>query len=260
MEIVDIAGLVISIIAVVFTLTYIIANRIKDASIVDIIWGAVQVIVAIVLLLLVDGTSYVRLLVSLYIVLWGVRLAWHIGSRKLGEPEDKRYQNFRKEWGDTYWWRSILQIYVLQGLLASVMALPLIVVAHPENAQFTDHTWWVAIGSLVWWYGFLFEAIGDWQLRQFIKTKKAGEIMTDGLWQYTRHPNYFGEVTQWWGLWIILVPLAYGWWALATPILITFLILKVSGITMLEKRYKDNKKYQEYKKRTSPFIPMPPKS
>ena len=101
------------------------------------------------------------------------------------------------------------------------------------------------IGSLIWWYGFIFEAVGDWQLRRFIRNpKNKGKVMDQGLWRYTRHPNYFGEVTQWWGLWIIVLPMMGGSYAVVSPLLITFLILKVSGIKMLEAKYDKKKSYQ----------------
>ena len=109
--------------------------------------------------------------------------------------------------------------------------------------------------------GFGFEAIGDWQLSNFLKNRKrSNQIMQYGLWRYTRHPNYFGEISQWWGIWLIVVTLDYGWLATISPLVITFLLLKVSGITMLERKYKKNKEFQKYKKRTSALIPMPPRN
>lgn len=261
MEISEVVTIAAASIAVLFLFVYVVASIIKDASIIDIAWGVAQIVIAGSLLVVVDENySFVRILVSMYAIAWGVRLALHIGSRKIGEPEDKRYQKWRKDWGETYWWRSILQVYVLQALLALLMSAPVIVVSLASNLSAVESTWLVAVGSAVWWYGFIFETLGDWQLRQFLKTKKKGEIMTSGLWQYTRHPNYFGEVTQWWGLWLIVASLDYGLFALVSPLLITVLILKVSGITMLEKRYDDDKAYQKYKKKTSAFFPLPKQS
>lgn len=117
------------------------------------------------------------------------------------------------------------------------------------------------VGLFIWLVGYFFEVIGDWQLDRFINSKPAlGEILSSGLWKYTRHPNYFGEVTMWWGVWLMIAPLPMSYFALISPLMITFLILKVSGIPMLEKSFSDNQNFQEYKKRTSAFFPLPPKT
>ena len=117
------------------------------------------------------------------------------------------------------------------------------------------------IGILIWCVGYFFETVGDWQLDKFIKSKpEPGEILTSGLWKYTRHPNYFGEVTMWWALWLMVASLPMGYLALVSPIVITFLILKVSGIPMLEEKYAGNPKFEEYKKSTNAFFPSFPKS
>jgi steroid 5-alpha reductase family enzyme len=114
------------------------------------------------------------------------------------------------------------------------------------------------LGILIWTFGFFFESVGDFQLSRFIKSKKGG-IMKSGLWKYTRHPNYFGEVIQWWGIWLIALSVSYGWVSVIGPLLITFLILKVSGIPLLEKKMEENDEFREYKKNTSMFFPLPPK-
>ena len=151
---------------------------------------------------------------------------------------------------------------MLQGLLAVVIAAPVLVAHHDSNdSLLNENIWLTVIGSTVWWVGFLFESIGDWQLTKFIGNKKnKGKVMTTGLWKYTRHPNYFGEVTMWWGLWLIVAPLNGGITAIISPLTITFLLLKVSGIPMLEKKYEKKKAFQAYKKKTSAFFPLPPKS
>ena len=119
--------------------------------------------------------------------------------------------------------------------------------------------WLDFLGIAIWIFGFYFEAIGDWQLSKFIQDPEKTGIMKEGLWKYTRHPNYFGEVTQWWGIWLIALSTKYGLPSILGPLAITFLILKVSGIPPLEKKYADNEDFKKYKKKTSKFIPLPPK-
>ena len=120
--------------------------------------------------------------------------------------------------------------------------------------------WLLIVGFVIWAIGFCIEVLSDWQLDEFIKHKKKGEVMDKGLWKYSRHPNYFGEVTLWWGIWVISLSINPVWWSVIGPLTITFLILFVSGVPMLEKSMKKNKNFREYSKRTSIFIPLPPKA
>ena len=246
---------------------YLISLKLRDTSIVDIAWGLGFTVIATVLLG-ASGDSPVLQLMSVLVYLWGFRLALHIYARKAGKPEDWRYANWRQQWGSTHWWRSFLQVFLLQTLLMLIIATPLLVAAAAPDVAVTSIAW---LGLIVWVVGFYFEAVGDLQLSRFIRKKKrteskkrrkhakSKEIMTSGLWCYTRHPNYFGEITQWWGLWLIATTLPYWWLAIISPLTITFLLLKVSGITMLEKKYDDNKEYQKYKQRTSALFPLPPR-
>jgi steroid 5-alpha reductase family enzyme len=153
--------------------------------------------------------------------------------------------------------RSFLQVYLLQGFFMWVISLPIIVVSTVKN-QTTSPL--ILAGSIIWLVGFLFESIGDYQLMLFVKRKQnKSDIMQKGLWKYTRHPNYFGEVLVWWGIFIMVLPLQYGIWAIMSPITISFLLLYVSGIPMLEAKYEHNQVFQAYKKRTSAFFPMLPR-
>lgn len=161
---------------------------------------------------------------------------------------------------------------MLQGIFMMIISAPIIVAAAAEN---TDITALAIAGSVIWLVGFYFEAVGDYQLTKFLKKKqevpakakkgkkgkrkKGPEFMTNGLWRFTRHPNYFGEVTQWWGLWVVVVGSSYGLYAVVSPLAITWLLLKVSGIPMLEKKWEDNKEFKKYKKRTNAFFPGPPR-
>jgi steroid 5-alpha reductase family enzyme len=245
---------VVAAILVYMTSWFIYAKQHKDLSVVDIAWG--MGFVSVSLGLLIVHHSLTQLIMTLFVGIWGVRLAVHIAQRKAGMPEDWRYTEMRKTWGKHVNIRSYFQVFVLQGILMSLIALPIIISA-TEVIPVGKYT---LIGSLIWVAGFLFEAIADSQLAAFVAHRKKPEaIMTSGLWRYSRHPNYFGEAAQWWGLWVIIITSQYEWLGIISPILITLLLLFVSGIPMLEKKYKHNELYQAYAKKTSKFIPLPPK-
>ncbi len=241
------------------TLSWAISYYIKDSSIADVAWGLFFVNVAIDLLFQVHHRTPVQYLVSALVIVWGFRLAMHIGNRRFRKPEDFRYAAWRKQWGKNFEVRSYFQNFLMQGTLALVISASVIVAAHATHSNGRLHPWQF-IGVAIWLVGFTFEAVGDWQLSQFVKKRKDKDaIMQGGLWRYTRHPNYFGEVTQWWGIWIIILGLPLGWFALISPLTITALILFVSGIPLLERKYKKNKQFQAYARRTSAFFPLRPK-
>ena len=226
-------------------------------DIADVAWG-LGFILAAAVSLWAGGIYPLRgLLVSALVLVWGIRLAAHIHSRDRGKGEDKRYRKWREEWGKWFVLRSFLQVFMLQGVLLVMVALPVIFVnqAPPTPLGLLD-----LLGLTIWLAGFTFETVGDRQLLNFIRDPaNKGKLMTSGLWRYTRHPNYFGEVTLWWGIWLMTLALPGGWLTILGPITITFLILQVSGIPMLEKHYEDRADFQEYKRRTSAFFPLPPK-
>ncbi len=225
----------------------------KDNSIVDIAWGIGFILVAILTFFL--GTEFVvrHILVTVLIFLWGSRLTTHIAIRNKGKGEDFRYAKWRKNWGKWFFIRSFFQIYMLQGLLLLIIAYPVMFINHSEDPGIT---FFEILGLIIWLTGFFFEAVGDYQLLKFKeKAENKGKIITQGLWRYTRHPNYFGETAMWWGIFLIALSLKNGWTAILSPLTITFLLLKVSGISMLEKKYVGNKQYEEYAKRTSAFFP-----
>lgn len=234
------------------------ALRLKDNSIVDIAYG-VALVLSCGAAFLVYGNGHPRQwLVIALISIWGLRLACHIFLRKQGEGEDFRYRQWREEWGDTFIWRSFLQIFMLQGAIIFLVSLPALLVI---NAPGHKLGLFDSLGILVWLIGFGFEAIGDWQLLCFKrKPENRGKIIQSGLWRYTRHPNYFGEALLWWGLFLIALKVPYGAVAVLSPLLINFLLLKVSGIPMLEAKYRDNPHFSAYKERTNAFFPWFPKS
>ena len=237
-----------------FIATFVIATAVKNNGIVDIIWGLGFVLISGIVYLSAPSLSTTT--VMILTTAWGVRLATHIGMRNLGQKEDFRYAQWRKDWGK--WWliRSFLQVYLLQWVFMQLVSVPIIL----SSAGGVVSQMWLLAGVAIWLVGFYFEAIGDYQLTVF-KSKKAskGKLMTTGLWRYTRHPNYFGEATLWWGIALIAYVASGNPLAFLGPITIDFLLLKVSGIPMLEAKYKGRKDWAAYARRTSAFFPLPPK-
>ncbi len=235
---------------------FVISILLKRNDIADIAWGLGFVAVVIFLFITQAATKQSGV-VYILTIFWGMRLAIHIGVRTKGKPEDFRYKKWRDEWGKYFVLRSYLQVYLLQGFFMWIICVPIILVSMAKNQPISP---FIFVGLIIWLIGFAFESIGDYQLMQFIKYKQnKSDIMQTGLWKYTRHPNYFGEVLVWWGIFIMVLPQEYGLWAIISPITISFLLLYVSGIPMLEAKYKDNVAFQEYKKRTSEFFPRVPK-
>jgi steroid 5-alpha reductase family enzyme len=206
-----------------------------------------------------DGFAARRLLVVACVSLWAVRLAWHIGRRNVGHGEDFRYAAWRTQYGPRWWWFSYFKVFLLQGVIAWIVAMPLFYAITSEGpARLTLWDW---AGAAIFAIGFLFETIGDEQLRQFkANPGNRGAVMNRGLWRYTRHPNYFGEAVLWWGLGMIGVA-AGGWVGLVGPAIITFLLIRVSGVAMLEKTLKTTKAgYAEYIASTPAFWPGRPRA
>lgn len=229
----------------------------KRNDVADVAWGLGFVGMAWASFILSDDTSIRGLIVSLLVTLWGSRLALHIHRRNKGKTEDYRYLAWRKEWGRWFYFRSFLQVYMLQGVLLFLIVVPVVLINTNAGSGLGLLD---IVGLLIWLVGFYFEAVGDAQLARFLKDPaNKGKIMQDGLWAYTRHPNYFGEVTQWWGIWLLALAVPLGWLGIIGPLTITILILWVSGIPLLEKKMKDNPEFAAYKKRVSMFFPLPPK-
>ena len=220
-------------------------------DIVDVAWGLGFVLVAWASYFL--GAGHLKsLLSSIPVTLWGLRLAYHTGIRMIGRPEDSRYAAWRTAWTTYFYLRSFVIVYMLQGFLLMIIALP-VIAAHLTSYQ-CGYLW--PIGLAIWVIGFACEVVADWQLKHFISQQQNhGKVCDVGLWRYSRHPNYFGEVTLWWGMYLLCLPHDYYVITLVGPLAITFLILYVSGVPMLEKEFENNQDYQLYKKRTSAFIP-----
>lgn len=243
-----------ALVALIFmTTVFIIAMILKDNSIVDIFWGLGFIVLTAYSLWQTDSTDYKKILVSSMVVIWGMRLAIHIYLRNRGRGEDFRYANWRRTW-KFFVFRSFLQIFMLQGLFMLVIVWPVLHVNHGPSVEFGMID---IAGMLIFLTGFLFEAIGDYQMVAFKKeASNAGQLITTGLWKYTRHPNYFGEALLWWGIWLMAVPVVNGIFTVISPLAITLLLRYVSGVPMLEKKYEGRADWEEYKAKTPVFVPF----
>jgi steroid 5-alpha reductase family enzyme len=234
--------------------------RLRDVSIADICWGPGFALLAWIYCLAPGGAPGPRPLVAAALVtLWGFRLAVHIATRRRGAGEDPRYQAMRAARGPAFWWQSLFVVFSLQAALLWFVALPLLVVARmPQPSTLTAAD---LLGLLLFLTGFAFEAVGDAQLRRFkASPANRGKVLDTGLWRYTRHPNYFGDALLWWGLYLGAVSARGGWLTMASPALMTFLLLRVSGVTLLEGGLMSSKPgYAAYVARTSAFFPWIPK-
>jgi steroid 5-alpha reductase family enzyme len=222
----------------------------------DIAWGLGFVLLAWLSFYL-SGYSFKAILVTSLVTIWGLRLAWHIYHRNKNKPEDSRYLEWRNMWKNFYL-RSFFQVFMLQGVFLFLISLPVLFISRSVSYSFGLLE---VIGFLIWLLGFYFESVGDRQLKDFISNPaNKGKIMDQGLWCYSRHPNYFGEVTQWWGIFLIALSIPNSFFTIIGPLTITILILFVSGVPLLEKKYAGRPDFEEYKKRTSIFIPLPPRA
>lgn len=233
----------------------------KNAAIVDIAWGLGFILVVATNLARESLANQIpdprQLLTAVLVIIWGTRLSWHIYKRNRGKPEDYRYANWRQKWGKNFVLRSYFQIFMLQGFFMLVILTPVLLVLKNRTTRLNLLDY---LGLAVWLAGFFFEATADAQLRKFKKIPENREqIMSTGLWKYSRHPNYFGESVMWWGLFLIALSGPGGWLGLISPLTITLLLTKVSGLPLLEKKYAGNAEFEAYKARTSPFFPLPPK-
>lgn len=244
---------------------FFIARIREDNSVMDIAYGPAFFISAVGALLLTDTLEILPILIVACIGIWSLRLSVRIFRKNYGKPEDARYAKWREEWmekGRTYFLiRSYLQVNLLQILVILFVTLPFIIaLSFPSQYSLP----FLGIGVGVFLFGFLYESVADYQLDQFINRKKTGvekaDLMTQGLFRYSRRPNYFGETLIWWGLAIMVLPLPFGYLGLISPLVITYIVTKVTG-PMLENAFLERypEKYREYVETTNYFIPGPPK-
>lgn len=241
-----------------FTLLWLLSLRLKDASIVDLVWGPAFLVAALAYFFTGDGWLPRRVLVVSLVAVWAVRLAAHLAARNLGHGEDARYRRWREQHGERWWWRSYLQVFVLQAVVAWAVSWPLFVA---QSAALARWTWWDAAGVLVFAAGLTFEAVADEQLRRFrARADARGRVLDTGLWRYSRHPNYFGEALLWWGLFLLAAGVPGGWMTAVSPLLMTWLLVRVSGVTLLEEGLRKSRPgYADYVASTSAFVPWRPR-
>lgn len=259
MSLPELLGLSLAVVVGYMTAIWLLSLALRNAGIVDVFWGLGFVVIALVYLAGSDGFLGRQVLITTLVAIWGLRLSLHILRRNWGQEEDYRYREWRERAGRRFWWTSFLQVFLLQGVLLWLISAPLLAAQFyesPDNFTAVD-----ILGALVWGVGFYFESVGDWQLARF-KSDPAnkGKVMRTGLWRYTRHPNYFGDATVWWGLFIVAAATAEGVWTVFSPVLMTFLLLRVSGVALLERKQAQTKpQYREYIESTSAFLPWFPR-
>ncbi len=244
-------------IVALMVVVWIISVARTDVSLVDIAWGFGFVVVAWVAFWVVGEAGPRRWLLVVLTSIWGLRLSIYLAWRNLGSGEDFRYQVMRRKSPDTFWWKSLFTVFGLQAILMWMVSLPVQMGPIPDpGLGLLD---W--LGAAAWVVGIVFEATGDWQLARFkADPANKGKVMDQGLWRYTRHPNYFGDFMVWWGLYLIALS-AGQWWTVVGPIVMSVLLMRVSGVGLLEKTItKRRPGYEEYMERTNAFFPGPPRS
>jgi steroid 5-alpha reductase family enzyme len=237
--------------------SWLVSLPLRDASIADIVWGLGFVLVAWTSLLAASHVGERGWLLAGLTTIWGLRLAGYLLWRKWGQPEDPRYAALRERSGPRFWLTSLGIVFGLQGLLIWLVSLPLqMAIPRGGPLRLVD-----GAGLGLWVVGFLFESVGDWQLARFkAQPANAGRVCDRGLWRYTRHPNYFGDFLVWWGLWLLALGGGADVWTIVSPLLMSWLLIRVSGVVLTERRLAQRSEaYRRYMQRTSRFFPWPPR-
>jgi len=246
-----------------FNLFFILAQIKKNNGLADMAWGLGFIVVALSALIYQNTYHLHQLIVTFLVVMWGLRLFFHIGLRNWKAKEDFRYVNMRKKWGKHVHLKAYFIVFMLQMSFMYLISLPIQVThLYAVTLDLTSYLI-IGLGVLLWSVGFYFEARGDHELKVFKRQPQhKGKILTTGLWKYTRHPNYFGEALMWWGIWIVSLSTLslFSVLSIISPLFITYLLRYVSGVPLLEKKYENNLEFQAYAKKTSIFIPMKPKT
>jgi steroid 5-alpha reductase family enzyme len=243
---------------VVMSAVFLVANRSKRYDYIDAGWGLSIIAITWTGFFLQNGNIKQfdpQLLVCLLVSVWGFRLFGHISRRlQRSNVQDRRYTELMSDWPDQKAWRVYLRLYLTQAVLALIVSIAVI---HITLARDADWTIWTTLGLTIWLKGFAFESIGDWQLKQFLsKPSNHGRLMTSGLWSITRHPNYFGEITMWWGISVIALGTTHGWVGIGGAAFITYLIVFISGLPLAEKSSSKRPGWKDYKAKTAPLIPF----
>ena len=231
----------------------------KNVTVADSFWGLGFILIAWLTFFAADGYAARKLILSLLVTAWGVRLFIHMSLRSWGKGEDPRYAEWRKKHGENFWIVSLFKVFLIQALFQWLISLG--VQYGQLSAVPADLTWLDFLGILIWITGFSIETAADRQLSRFIADPaNKGKIMNKKLWRYSRHPNYFGETLVWWGIFLIVLATPWGIWTIISPIVITYTLLRLTGVTLMEQtEFSENPEYQAYIRKTSAFIPWPPK-
>ncbi|PIA86857.1 DUF1295 domain-containing protein [Streptococcus parauberis] len=251
--------LTVGIVLISFIFVFFIGKRENKHDLLDVLWGAAFILSSVISYLISNNKTYSGLLMTILVIIWGSRLTFHLAKRNIKAKEDFRYDDYRKNYKGKYFdFYFFFRMYLVQFVLCIIVVLPVIYVNITGNAKISILT---INGIFLWIIGFIFESVGDKQLKDFrSKSENKGELMTSGLWAYTRHPNYFGEAIQWWGIYIISISNLNNVWLIFSPLVITLLVRFVSGVPLLERKYEGRQDWEEYKNSTSVFFPLPQKS
>lgn len=238
---------------------WLVSLPLRDVSIVDLVWGSGFVVIGWSTFVATGGPTLQKWIIVTLTSVWGLRLSGYLAWRNLGKPEDFRYRTMRERHGDSFPVRSLVTVFGLQGVIMWVVSLPV------QTGQLSANQARIGIVALVgvalWTVGFVFETVGDFQLARFKSNPdNHGRVMDQGLWRYTRHPNYFGDFLVWWGIYLVSFGQGLAWWSAVGPAVMSVFLLRVSGVTLLESSLRGRKKgYEEYVQRTNAFFPFPPK-
>lgn len=259
MSLPELAAVSLGVVAAFMVAVWLLSLPLRNASIVDIFWGLGFIVVAGVLFALGDGYGGRKALVLALVTVWGLRLSGYILWRNRGHGEDFRYRRWREQAGPAFWWTSLFRVFLLQGAIMWLVSMPILAAMHygsPDELTVVDFA-----GVALFAVGLFFEAAGDWQLARFkADPSNKGKVMRTGVWRYTRHPNYFGDATVWWGLFVVAAATVDGLWTVFSPALMTFLLLRVSGVALLERSQTRTKpEYADYVASTSAFVPWFPR-
>jgi steroid 5-alpha reductase family enzyme len=248
----------LAITASLMALVWLASLMLRDVSIVDPFWGFGFALIATVTFFRTGEATDRKMLLLAFTNVWGLRLTAYLAWRKIGTPEDHRYLAMRDRIGPRFWLVSLFVVFGLQALIMNLVALP-VVAGQLDRSPLRG---WAILGVALWALGFFVETIGDYQLLRFkADPNNRDEVLDRGLWRYTRHPNYFGDFLVWWGIYFVSLGDEPTWWTAIGPVVMSFLLLRVSGVTLLERSLQHRKKgYAQYMARTSSFIPWPPRS
>ena len=230
----------------------------RNVTVVDSLWGLGFVLIAWLTYWFSDGYGGRKILITILVTLWGLRLSAYLSWRNWGKGEDPRYGGWRKKSGEWFWLVSLFKVFLLQALFLWVISL--VIQIGQLSTIPVALTWLDILGMLLWLAGFTFETVGDWQLARFkADPANKGRVMDSGLWAYSRHPNYFGEFLIWWGIFFITLSAPGSWWTILSPIIVTAVLLKMTGIPLTETALIENRPgYSDYIEKTSAFVPWPP--